>query len=119
MTNNNKDNQTLIENCRSLVSKISRITPSHILPKDMEAIEHAKEHEQLERQEKDKFRSNVTFNEELGGESGRLRDVNNLAAQLDIMGQKPLEGRDILNDLWNELKYIMDQIDELKSLPIS
>ncbi|TIC06881.1 N-terminal nucleophile aminohydrolase [Wallemia mellicola] len=103
-----------LERCRSLVSNIGRVSAHQILPKDIEAIEHAKEHEEEDR--KQKSTSNVTFEEELGGERGRQRGVEQLADELDRLGKAKLDGRETLDELWGELKEILSREPTLESL---
>lgn len=96
------------------MSNIGRVSAHQILPKDIEAIEHAKEHEEEDR--KQKSTSNVTFEEELGGERGRQRGVEQLADELDRLGKAKLDGRETLDELWGELKEILTREPTLESL---
>lgn len=103
-----------IDRCRNLVSNIGRVSAHQILPKDVEAIEHAKEHEEEDR--KQKGTSNVTFDEEVGGERGRQRGVEHLADELDRLGKAKLDGRETLDELWGELKEILSSEPTLETL---
>lgn len=106
----------LMERARTLVSSVGRVSAQQILPKDIEAIEHAREHEEEERKQTDKHRSNVSFQEEIGGERGRQRDVQGLADELDRLGKESLDGRTLVDGLWSELKGILREEPSLRGL---
>ncbi|TIA93203.1 hypothetical protein E3P99_00333 [Wallemia hederae] len=86
-----QENEELVERARRLVGTIGRISALHFLPKDQEAIVHAREHEEESKKSSSKDTSNVSFNEEMGGENGRLRDVQALTDELDGLGRETVD----------------------------